>query len=275
MEFETKDCICNVLTEQTKEKYEVAVFNKVEVNPVTGPVYVEEAAPGDVLEVKIEKIKFKDHALITCQENLGFLGDFFKETTFKILPIVGNYAKFDDKLDLPLDPMVGVIGVTAKGQRINSDDNGVWGGNMDNTMMREGAIVYLPVEVEGALMGTGDVHAMMGDGEINCSAVEAPAYVTLNIKVRKDIKIADPVVSTPTHFATLATRASSDEAARASIRQMFEFLKQKTTMDPEEISMLMTAIGNSEVCVNCGRNTRTMRFTMPWYALNKYGFHEF
>ena len=275
VEFDTKDCLCNVLTEQKSKKYDVAVFDKVNVNPVTGPVYIEEAEPGDVLEVTIDKIQLKDHAVVTCQENYGHVGDFFKETTYKITPIRDHKVIFDDRLEIPCDPMIGVIGVTAKGQHINSNLNGVWGGNMDNTMMREGVKLYLPIEVKGALTGAGDVHAVMGDGEMNCSAVEAPAFVTLTFRVRKDLTVKDPVVASLTHFATIATRPTADQAIRDSTREMFRYLKERTDLDGEEISMLMTAIGNNEVCVACGEDSKTMRFTMPWYALKVYGFSEF
>jgi amidase len=270
--FETRDCICNVLTEQKNEKYDTAVFDKVNVNPVTGPVYIESAMPGDVLEVHIDKIQLKDRAVVTCQENLGLLGDFFKETTYKITPIRDGFVIFDKRLKIPLDPMIGVLGVTSKGEHINTNDMGSWGGNMDNTMMREGCTLYLPISVEGALAGTGDVHAVMGDGEMNSSALEAPAFVTLTFNVRKDLKITNPAISTPTHFATVATAANSDDAMRESTRDMAHHLKERTSLDLEEISMLMTAVGNNEVCVVCGINARTMRFTMPWYALHTYGF---
>lgn len=275
VEFETKDCLCNVLTEQKSERYDVAVFDKVNVNPVTGPVYIEGAMPGDVLEVTIEEIRLKDRAIVTCQETYGHVGDFFTETTYKITPIRDNMVVFDRHLQIPCDPMVGVLGVTAKGQHINSNLNGVWGGNMDNTMMRQGVTLYLPIEVEGALAGTGDVHAVMGDGEMNCSAVEAPAFVTLKFNVRKDIRINEPVLCTQTHFVTIATRPTADEAIRDSTREMFRYIKEHTELDPEEISMLMTAIGNNEVCVACGEDSKTMRFTMPWYALKAYGFSAF
>ena len=275
VEFETKDCLCNVLTEQKKQPYDVAVFDKVNVNPVTGPVYIEDALPGDVLEVHIDKIQLKDRAVVTCQENYGHVGDFFTETTYKITPIRDGMVIFDNRLSIPCDPMIGVIGVTTKGQHINSNLNGIWGGNMDNTMMREGITLYLPIEVEGALAGAGDVHAVMGDGEMNCSAVEAPAYVTLTFRVRKDLHIPEPVLSTPTHFVTVATRPTADEAIRDSTRQMYFYIKEHTCLDGEEISMLMTAIGNNEVCVACGEDSKTMRFTMPWYALQAYGFDRF
>lgn len=275
VEFETKDCLCNVLTQQKKQPFDAAIFDKVNVNPVTGPVYINDAKPGDVLQIEILKIELKGRAVVTCQEAYGHVGDFFKETTYKITPIKDGFLTFDDKLKIPCDPMIGVLGVTAKGKHINSNLNGVWGGNMDNTMMREGCTLFLPIEIEGALVGTGDVHAVMGDGEMNCSAVEAPAFVTLKFTVRKDIKIAEPVMSTPKHFVTISTRPTADLAIKDSTREMFRYIKENTSLQKEEISMLMTAIGNNEICVACGEDSKTMRFTMPWYALKAYGFEKF
>lgn len=277
--FETRDCINNVLTDryvkgQPPMKYELAVFDKVHVNPVTGPIYIEDAEPGDTLEVHIDKIELKDVAVVTCQEKYGQIGHLFDETTYKLLAIEGDHCVFDEKLNLPLDPMVGVLGVTPKGERIGADYNGVWGGNMDNTAMREGITLYLPIQVKGALAGVGDVHAVMGDAEMNCSAVEAPAHVTLTFKVRKDLKIPEPVLATPTHFITVASRKTADEGIHDTINQMYAYIKERTPLDPEEISMLLTSIGNSEVCVACG-DSATMRFTMPWYALKAYGFDKF
>ena len=127
VEFETKDCLCNVLTEQKSERYDVAVFDKVNVNPVTGPVYIEGAMPGDVLEVHIDEIRLKDRAVVTCQEHYGHVGDFFEETTYKITPIRDGMVVFDSRLKIPCDPMIGVVGVTAKGQHIYYNLNGVWG----------------------------------------------------------------------------------------------------------------------------------------------------
>ena len=250
--FETRDCINNVLTDKfvpggPPMKYAPAVFDQVNVNPVTGPVYVEDTEPGDVLEVHIDKIELKNISVVTCQKHYGQLGKYFDETTYKLLEVKDGKCVFDEKLSIPLDPMIGVLGVTPKGERINTDYNGAWGGNMDNTAMREGITLYLPIQIKGALTGVGDVHAVMGDAEMNCSAVEAPAHVTLTFKVRKDIKISEPVLATSEHFITLASRKTADEGIRDTIDAMFHFIKANSTLDKEEISMLMTAIGNSEV----------------------------
>ena len=277
--FETRDCINNVLTDQFVEgqppmKYALAVFDQVHVNPVTGPVYVEGAEPGDTLEVHIDHIELKKVAVVTCQKQYGQLGKYFDETTYKLLAIKGGKCVFDDKLSIPLDPMIGVLGVTPKDEKISTDYNGIWGGNMDNTAMREGVNLFLPVQVKGALTGVGDVHAVMGDSEMNCSAVEAPAIVTLTFKLRKDVRIQEPVLSTSTHFITLASRKTADEGIHDTIDAMYHYIKERSSLDSEEISMMMTAIGNSEVCVACGHSA-TMRFTMPWYALEPYGFSRF
>ena len=89
VEFETKDCLSNVLEEEGK-RLEDTSFDKDKVNPATGPVYIKGAMPGDALEIKIEKIRFKDRAVITCQAGYGVIGKYFTETTYRITPIEGD-----------------------------------------------------------------------------------------------------------------------------------------------------------------------------------------
>jgi amidase len=107
---------------------------------------------------------------------------------------------------------------------------------------------------------------------MNSSALEAPAFVSLTFNVRHDLDITSPIISTATHFATVSTATASDDAIFESTREMFRLLKSRLPLDPEEISMLMTGVGNNEICVVCGTESRTMRFSMPHYALDAYGF---
>lgn len=270
VEFETMDCLSNVL-QKPDDKLENTSFNKEKVNPVTGPVYIEDLHPGDVLEIKIEKIVLKNRAVITCQAGYGLIGEYFDKTTFRITPIENGCIIFDNKLALPIDPMVGVIGVTPGGEPIRSEFIGSHGGNMDNTMMREGATLFLPVQVEGALVAVGDVHAAMGDGEINCSALEAPANVTLRFNARKDIHINNPILIDKQHFSTVASEETLDKATAVAVKEMALILKERLSIPFDEISMLMSAVGHAQICqaVNV---LKTVRYLMPLYVLKTYGF---
>lgn len=270
VEFETKDCLSNVLEEEGRRLEETS-FDKDKVNPATGPVYIEGALPGDTLEIKIEKIRFKDRAVITCQAEYGVIGKYFTETTYRITPIEGDELTFANRLKLKLDPMVGVLGVTPEGDPVPTGMLGRFGGNMDNTMMREGATLFLPVFVEGALAAVGDVHARMGDGEINCSAIEAPAFVTLTFKVRKDLKIQNPILVTNEHFCTISSEESLDCAADTCVDEMALILKDRMDMAFDDISMLMSAVGHLQICQTVSP-LKTARYLMPLDVLKSCGF---
>lgn len=272
IEFETKDCLSNVLQKPTDRLTEDN-FDKEKVNPATGPVYIRGAKPGDALEIHIDDIRFKEQSVITCQAGYGVIGKYFDETTFRIIPIQEGYAQFDDKLNIPLSPMVGVIGVAPAGEKIRTELIGHHGGNMDNTMMQVGATLYLPVEVEGALLGVGDVHAVMGDGEINCSAIEAPAYVTLTIRLRKGMGklLKYPLLSNREYLAVVSSEKTADEAIDSSVETMALLMKEKMDISFDDISMLLSAVGQCQICQVCNK-LRTARFLMPWYVLHTYGF---
>lgn len=272
VQFETMDCLSNVLRKQA-DRLEDTSFDKTKVNPATGPIYIEDAHPGDVLEIRIDEIALDSQAVITCQagSEYGVFGDWFEKTTFKITPIENGMITFDSKLRLPVDKMVGVMGVTPLEENIPTGMLGRFGGNMDNTMLREGATLYLPVFVDGALFACGDVHASMGDGEINCSALEAAAHVTLTFTVRKDLKIVNPIVKTKDYFMTTASEQTLDKAVEVSVKEMALILKEKLPVSFDTVSMLMSMVGHSQIC-QVVSPLKTARFCMPYSALNAYGF---
>lgn len=271
VEFETMDCLSNVLETEGK-KLEETSFDKKKVNPATGPVSVTGAEPGDVLEIRIEKIRLKDRAVITCQAGYGVIGKYFDETTYRITPISGDSLLFAEKLEMKTDPMVGVLGVTPKGKAVSTGLLGSFGGNMDNTMMREGATLFLPVFVEGALAAVGDVHALMGDGEINCSAIEAPAYVTLSFHVRKDLNWKQPVLLTKEYFCTISSEKTLDAAVDHSVEDMALILREQLDMKFDDISMLMSAVGQAQIC-QVVSPLKTVRYLMPIKILCECGFN--
>lgn len=270
VEFETMDCLSNVLQKQ-EDSLENSTFDKEKVNPATGPVYIEEAEPGDTLEIHIDEIRFKDRAVITCQAGYGIIGDFFDKTTYRVMPVRDGRVWFDERLSIPLDPMVGVLGVTPGEGRTPTGMLGTFGGNMDNTMMRQGATLYLPVFVDGALAAVGDVHAVMGDGEINCSAIEAPAFVTLTFRVRKDLKIENPRLRDNRYFSTISSAPTLDEAVETSVREMALLLRERLDAPFDDISMLMSALGHTQIC-QIVSPLKTARYLMPLDVLETYGF---
>lgn len=137
--------------------------------------------------------------------------------------------------------------------------------------MHKACLTFLPVNVEGALFAVGDVHAAMGDGEINCSAIEAAAFVTLKFDVRKNISISNPILINDKYFSTIVSDESLDAAVINSIKEMGMILKEKLPIPFEEITMLMSAIGESQIC-QIVSPLKTARYLMPLNVLNTYDF---
>lgn len=183
VEIETLDCFENQLR-TSEDTLEALDWDRT--NPVTGPIHIEGASAGDTLKIKIEKIILNEKGTAMCGAGMGTLGHLLHGSYTKIIEIKDNMAQFSPDLALPLNPMIGVIGVAPdQGASINTGTPGHHGGNMDNVMITEGAILYLPVFIEGAGFALGDVHAVMGDGEIGVTGLEIPAEVTVTLDIIK------------------------------------------------------------------------------------------
>ncbi len=162
--FETYDCFTNQITAED-QIVEALDWNKI--NPATGPVFVEGAEEGDVLEVTIHSIEIGDTATMMTGPELGVLGDVLQSTTIKRVPINQDKLLFTEDIIIPINKMIGVIG-TAPGKEQGAISCGIpdfHGGNMDTTAITEGTKLYLPVNVQGALLALGDCHAAMVMGK--------------------------------------------------------------------------------------------------------------
>ena len=266
---ETNDCFSETLTEKDGWNITSGEVDVSLLNPITGPIWVEGAEPGDILAITIEKIQFKPYAVIANRKNCGILGEQFERTTYKYMRIEKDQIWFDDRLSVPVRPMVGVIGVTPV-EPISTRKMGDWGGNMDNSRIGEGATLYLPVQVEGALFGIGDLHACMGDGEMNGSAMEAGGYVTLKASLIKKSSLKRPAILDETHFYTTATARDVMTAIKYACEDMLDTLACQTGKAREELAMLMSGVGDMQICVACSPETQTVRFAMPRKILEFY-----
>ena len=196
---------------------------------LTGPVYIEEAEPGDVLEVRIRKIELTSNfAYNSFRPGAGFLPDDFPYARTKIIPLdrARMVAHFSDGVEIPLRPFFGSMGIAppeANG-RINSAPPWVHAGNLDNKELVEGTTLYIPVHTKGALFEVGDGHAGQGNGEVDITAMETQLAGTFQFVVRKDMHIKWPRAETPTHYITLGLNTDLDEAARMAVREMIEYL---------------------------------------------------
>lgn len=262
--IETYDCFQNQIQ---SEETVITAIDWDKINPATGPIFVKGALPGDILKVKIEKIEIGNQGVMVVGPDLGIMGHRIEKMESKIIPVKDDKILFN-AIEIPVNKMIGVIGVAPEGDGVNCGTPGAHGGNMDNKMVAEGATLYLPVFVEGALFGLGDLHAAMGDGEVSVSGVEVPGAVTVRLDVIKGESLAHPMLENDEVFTQIVSAETLDDAAKIAASQMIERISKKSGLPISEVSMLMSAVGQSEIC-QIVDPLMTARFVVPKWLLKK------
>lgn len=242
--FETHDCMCSQISCEN-DNLDGIDFDKV--NPATGPLYIEGAMPNQTLKVTVQSIDLDNYGVAMTGPGVGVLGEKLDKMTHNILNIKENSAIFKN-IELPLNKMIGVIGVAPNSEPINCGTPGSHGGNMDCKVIGEGSIVYLPIYTPGALLSVGDVHAVMGDGEIGVSGAEVGAKVALNVELISNFKINNPIVETDDAYYTIASAQTLDDAYKIAVEDMFEILLSKCSLSKNDLIMLMSLTCDIEVC---------------------------
>ena len=217
------------------------------VNPATGPVYVDEAEMGDILSVRIDKIEVESPGVVICGKGMGVMGSVLEGHATKVIPIVGDMAHFSDTIHLPLNKMIGVIGTAPKDQAIPCGVPDYHGGNLDCKEIKEGATLLLPVNVPGALLAMGDLHAVMADGEIGVSGVEVSGSVTVTIDIIKGKDWPLPMIINDNYVMTLASHEDLDIAVDMAVANMVKYL-QEAGFSPYDATMLISLIGDVQIC---------------------------
>ncbi len=258
--FETLDCCSNQLR-NPEDTFDALDWDAT--NPATGPVYINGAEPGDTLKVTINKIELNEKGTVAAIENEGTIGDMFTGSYIKIVPVSDGIAHFSDDIKIPVKPMIGVIGVAPAGDEpINCGTPGKHGGNMDNTMIGEGATLYFPVAVPGALLQRGDGHAVMGDGEIGVTGLEIPAVIDITVEVIKGKCYEYPILENEDVFSVIVSKLTADEAITRATQLMEEFLEERNDLSRPDTVMLMSLVGDVEIC-QVVDPLKTVRFVFP------------
>jgi amidase len=264
--IETYDCFQNQIRSNDTE---INSIDWNQINPATGPIFVEGALPGDILSVKIEKIELGNEGVMTVGPNLGVMGHRLEQFEAKMIPIVDGKAVFNDRIQLPLNPMIGVIGVAPAGEPVSCGTPGPHGGNMDTKLITEGVTLYFPVFAEGALFGLGDLHAAMGDGEVGVSGIEIPAKVTVTLNVVRGYSLKNPLLISDEGIATIVSAPTLDEAAKSAVEEMIDLLLPHTDLTLNHLTMLMSAVGQSQIS-QIVDPLLTARFFVPKSILDAY-----
>jgi len=218
------------------------------VNAATGPVYVEAAAPGDTLVAEILDIKPWNRGAALIIPGFGFLQDTIPGPYTRVFRVEPDGSmQYGSRIRLPLKPMIGTIGV-APLEPITTLSSGAHGGNLDTTDVKAGCKMYLPVFVEGALFGVGDVHATMGDGEVCGTGVECGAEVTIRLDVRHDMPIERPRLESPTEIMTIASAEGGlEEAIKIALQDMVSWLQREKGLSAEEAYVLVSIAGDVRI----------------------------
>ena len=268
MTIETKDCYSNML--RSPETRSNRVPSEL-INPATGPIYIEGAEPGDTLKVTIEKIDIEDFGVVSCGDDCGPLAKYLVGNHLEIVDIKDGFADFLGKYKIPLHKMIGVIGVAPSDEAKRTSYPGRHGGNMDTNMITEGTVLYLPVAVPGALLAMGDVHAVMGDGEVGGSGLEIPANITFTIEVIPGKSYEFPIAEDDSTFCIIATEPTLDAATESVTGAALTFMRERIDLEDYKIIMLMSLVGDLQFSQVVDPEM-TVRFMVPKKYLDRKEF---
>ena len=243
--FRTNDCFDDQLSEEGST---IGSLNWDCINPATGPVYVKNALPGDVLKVEILEIKLGKQGVMCALPDNGVLGSLVKEESVKRLKVENGKVHFNEKIVFDISPMIGVIGVAPEKGSINCGTPSNHGGNMDNKRITEGATLYFPVFHKGAIFSLGDVHAAMGDGEIMVSGVEIAADIKVRLSVIKGSSIETPMLENEDSCGVIYSHEDIEKAVFHAVRIMNEIMQKKLGLSLNDAGMLLSAVGDLKFC---------------------------
>ncbi len=209
---------------------------------LTGAVYIEEAEPGDVLEVRIQKITMDvPYAYNGFGPTTGALQDDFPYPRFKVIPLdrERGIANFGPGIAIPLHPFFGSMGIAPPGGgKLNSAPPWIHAGNMDNKELVAGTTLYIPVHQKGALFEVGDGHAGMGNGEVDVTAMETSLTGTFQFIVHKGVSLHWPRAETPQYYITMGFNEELNKATELAIREMIDFLTTEKHLSRDDAYML-------------------------------------
>lgn len=256
----TNDCFYSQITreDQTIEELD---FSKV--NPATGPIYVEGAEKGDVLKVEILDIQVEDTGVAMTIPKGGALANQEFNALTKLAQVKDGFVHIYG-LKLPIDPMIGVIGVAP------AEEDGDWGtetpwkhgGNMDTTEIKKGNTLYFPVNQEGALLALGDLHAIMGDGELCMTGLEINGSVNLKVDVIKGKNLEWPLLESKDETMVLASGDNIEMAVETGTVQVVNHLSKGLDISFEEAYVLASLVSDVKIS-QVVNPKKTVRISIP------------
>jgi amidase len=242
--IECKDCYDGQI--KTNQDLESSIESS-KLNNATGPVKIEGIYKGDILIVHILDIKINSPGIMTLSPNWGILGNYLKKYETKIWPIKNNVIHYIDDLTIPLSPMVGVIGVAPEKKAISCMIPGNHGGNMDTKEITKGSKLYLPVFTDGGLFAIGDLHALMGDGEVSGSGLEVSGKVKLKFSKAKGFNLPMPIVETFSDFNIISSSDNFNQAIKKGVKFAVDLLRKRLHYSKNDAYRLLSIAADVRV----------------------------
>lgn len=250
--FETLEASAGQITPESLDDA-VAHLDFGPIHPLTGPVYINGAEPGDALEVEILSLKNKGWGWNAVIPGFGLLGSDFPNEYLHHYKVGTKYCEFRSDIRIPYEPFCGVMGVAPRDPgRLTTIPPRENGGNLDIRHLTPGTTVWFPVLVSGALFSCGDCHSAQGDGEVNGTGIETPMTVTLRFNLVKGANLRELRFQTPAgkkltvtddagYYVTTAHGPDLFTDAQQAIRYMIDHLVDQYDMTPEQAYCLCGA----------------------------------
>lgn len=256
---EVDDCYSGQITDESILRTDIDISI---MDCAVGPIDVKGAKKGDTLCVEVLAIDFAPQGVMVTKCGLGVLGDKIDRPTTKIVPIHDGFAHFTDDIKFPLTPMIGVMGVSPAEGRIHCAVPADNGGNMDTKLVKVGSKIYFPVFQDGAGLAVGDMHACMGDGELDGTGIETAGRMCLKVTVYKDRPVERPVIETDEALYFLASRPTMDECIKVASDDAVKYIMKKFGLEFQNAYRLLTAVCDVQISELVDDNL-TVRVRLP------------
>ncbi|WP_222427073.1 acetamidase/formamidase family protein [Hyella patelloides] len=228
---------------------------------ITGPIYIEDAEPGDVLEIQTMSIDYRvPYGVISNRHSKGALPGEYPlndaDIYTKVIPLdterdIGIFRPSNERpnIDLPLKPFMGIMGVAPADpeEAVNSVPPGNYGGNIDIKHLTASTSLYLPVQVPGALFYTGDPHCAQGNGEVALTAIECSLTPTFKLIVHKNKQLESPMAETPEAWLAIGLDEDLDEAMKKAVRESLQIMEDEYGLTKQDALLFGSAAIDYEV----------------------------
>jgi acetamidase/formamidase len=220
---------------------------------LTGPIYINDAEPGDLLEIRIlNAYPSQAMGFNKIFKGKGVLTEEFNYNKLMFIPIdlKNNNVEFpiNSGIKIPLRPFFGILGVATNEINLSSYPPGSHGGNIDNRELTKGSRIFIPVQVHGGMLSVGDGHTLQGDGEVNQTALETSLNGTLQIILhKKALNLTTPIAESRTHWITMGFQNTLDEAFKEALQNMIKLLTTFYSINKEEAYRLCSLAANFRI----------------------------